>query len=130
MRRHLHDRLGRLAGGDPGADLRMLVRRQQMQVSHVVQRLHVRPSREFDAAPGAAARESSHAASRPLVSIVHSNAGGTMDLELKGKRALVTGGSRGIGKAIARALAQEGADVALLARDAQALAAAAAELAA
>ena len=53
-----------------------------------------------------------------------------MDLELTGKRALVTGGSKGIGKAVARALAQEGADVALLARDATTLAAAAAELAA
>jgi len=52
-----------------------------------------------------------------------------MDLQLNGKRALVTGGSRGIGKAVARALAQEGADVALLARDAQRLAAAASELA-
>ncbi len=53
-----------------------------------------------------------------------------MDLELTGKRALVTGGSRGIGKAIARVLAAEGADVALLARDEQVLRAAAAELAA
>ena len=53
-----------------------------------------------------------------------------MDLELEGKRALVTGGSRGIGKAVARALAREGVDVALLARDRDRLAAAAAELSA
>ena len=44
-----------------------------------------------------------------------------MDLQLTGKRALVTGGSRGIGKAVARALAMEGVDVALLARDMEAL---------
>lgn len=40
-----------------------------------------------------------------------------MDLELAGKRALVTGGSRGIGKAVARQLALEGAEVAIAARD-------------
>ena len=51
-----------------------------------------------------------------------------MDLELQRKRALVTGGSRGIGKAIARGLALEGASVAILARDAVRLAATAAEL--
>jgi NAD(P)-dependent dehydrogenase (short-subunit alcohol dehydrogenase family) len=39
-----------------------------------------------------------------------------VDLQLAGKRALVTGGSRGIGAAVVRALASEGAHVAVLAR--------------
>ncbi len=53
-----------------------------------------------------------------------------MDLGLTGKRAIVTGGSRGIGKAVARVLAEEGCDVAIAARGREALEAAAAELAA
>ncbi|WP_234293548.1 SDR family NAD(P)-dependent oxidoreductase, partial [Nocardia jinanensis] len=45
-----------------------------------------------------------------------------MDLELNGKRAIVTGGSKGIGLAVARGLASEGADVVLAARSAEPLA--------
>jgi NAD(P)-dependent dehydrogenase (short-subunit alcohol dehydrogenase family) len=53
-----------------------------------------------------------------------------MDLELTGKRALITGGSRGIGLAIARELAREGAHVVIAARDQAKLDQAAAALAA
>ena len=51
-----------------------------------------------------------------------------MSGRLAGKRALVTGASRGIGRAIAIAYAVEGADVALLARDEAKLAEVAAEI--
>ena len=40
-----------------------------------------------------------------------------MDLELEGKRAVITGGSVGIGLAVARSLASEGVDIIILARD-------------
>lgn len=53
-----------------------------------------------------------------------------MDLGLQGKRAIVTGGSRGIGKAIARELAREGVDVVIASRTKEPLEAAARELAA
>src|SRR6202163_4026447 len=53
-----------------------------------------------------------------------------MDLGLRDKHAIVTGGSRGIGKAIARELAREGVDVAIVARNKADLEAAARELAA
>ena len=52
-----------------------------------------------------------------------------MDLGLRGKRALITGGSRGIGFAVARALSAEGVALGLIARDAGGLADAARKVA-
>ena len=43
--------------------------------------------------------------------------GDTMNLQLAGKKALITGGSRGIGKEIARHLALEGVDCVICSRN-------------
>ncbi|MBW0005172.1 MAG: SDR family oxidoreductase [Hyphomicrobiales bacterium] len=51
-----------------------------------------------------------------------------MDLKLNGLRALVSGGTKGIGRAIADTLAGEGTDVAICARNAEEVKATAAEL--
>jgi len=51
-----------------------------------------------------------------------------MNLQLAGRRAVVTGGSRGIGKATATMLAREGAEVIIAARSPEALAAAAGQI--
>ena len=52
-----------------------------------------------------------------------------MDLGLRGKKALITGASKGIGRACAEVLAGEGCDVALVSRTAADLEAARAEIA-
>src|SRR4051794_19416710 len=52
-----------------------------------------------------------------------------MDLRLRGKKAIVTGGTRGIGRAIADLLAAEGCDLAICARNREAVGETAATLA-
>lgn len=52
-----------------------------------------------------------------------------MDLGLRGKRAIITGGSIGIGLAVAQGLAEEGVDLILVARDGARLTAAAEQIA-
>ena len=51
-----------------------------------------------------------------------------MDLELGGKKAVITGGSRGIGKSIAMSLAKEGVEVSICSRSMKALKSAAREI--
>src|SRR5580704_8338497 len=51
-----------------------------------------------------------------------------MDLGLKGKKALISGGTRGIGRAVAEIFADEGADVAICARNGDGVKAAVAAL--
>src|SRR5690349_6634641 len=54
--------------------------------------------------------------------------GSGMDLQLKGKKALVLGASKGIGRGIAEALAAEGVEVAIVARSKEPLDKAVAEI--
>ncbi|MEM6681792.1 MAG: SDR family oxidoreductase [Pseudomonadota bacterium] len=53
-----------------------------------------------------------------------------MDLGLKGKKALITGGTKGIGRRVANLLADEGADIAICARNGAEVEAAVADLSA
>src|SRR5215470_2271573 len=81
-----------------------------------------------DRSSGRSTRNCSGQISDNLYRCVHPE-GSFMDLQMNGKTALVTGGSAGIGKAIAFALAREGVDVAICARRKEPLKAAASQMA-
>lgn len=53
------------------------------------------------------------------LSLISSQIGSTNEKPFKGKTIVVTGGSRGIGLAIAKACAKDGANVAILAKTAE-----------
>src|SRR5262245_59416840 len=65
---------------------------------------------------GVSAAALSHA-SPPAATTGHTGAGVTMELGLSGKRAIITGASKGIGAAVACEYSREGARIALIARD-------------
>src|SRR5205085_2014079 len=107
---------------------RRIVRRARARVRFVHAVSFARFSQSEEDAASAAPARPADALGCAAVKPARSSTELAMDLELNGKRALVTGGSRGIGKAIARALADEGCDVVIAARDRSRLDDAAAEL--
>src|SRR5271165_2207892 len=89
------------------SERRRLWRRQVSHVPFIILRLAT-PLRQIPSQENNEQRSNKIALTPPRGESV-------MDLGLQGKHAIVTGGSRGIGKAIARELAREGVDVAIVA---------------